>query len=259
MSEQINPDVQQAAQWLSEAQRIVVLTGAGISTDSGIPDFRGPQGVWTKDPEAEKMSNIQYYLSHPDLRERAWASRLATFGRELLPNRGHHAVVSMLKSGKLLAVVTQNIDGLHLDSGIPADKLYEVHGTRKFYRCVECGDRGPLEVYLDRVRAGESDPPCTVCRGIVKTDVILFGESLVPEVINGAFEAAEKCDLLLAVGTTLAVGPVNGVVPKAKRSGARVVIVNGSPTEMDYHADLFIQGDISDTLTQLSRLAGFPT
>jgi NAD-dependent deacetylase len=258
MSEQ-NSQLQQVAQWMNEAQHIVVLTGAGISTDSGIPDFRGPEGVWTKDPEAEKMSNIRYYLSHPETRERAWKMRASTYGRDISPNAGHYALLAIERAGKLHGVITQNIDGLHLESGIAPEKLYEVHGTRKYYRCVQCGERGPLEVYLDRVRAGEADPPCTTCGGIVKTDVILFGEALVPEVIGGAMQAAEESDLFLAIGTTLGVGPVNGTVPRAKATGSRVVIINGSPTEMDHYADIFITGDISSTLTSLMELAGFPT
>lgn len=244
------------ASWLRDARRITVLTGAGISTDSGIPDFRGPQGVWTKDPEAEKLSNIRYYISMRELRVKAWASRLEQFGRELLPNAGHYALVHMMNAGKLHALITQNTDGLHLDAGIPDHMLYEVHGTRKFYRCVKCRDRGPLEVFLDRVRAGEEDPPCRACGGIVKTDVILFGEDLIPEVINGAFHAAQNCDLFIAIGTTLGVSPVNGTVLSAKRAGARVAIVNGGPTKMDNYADLIVHGSISTSLMRLNELAG---
>ena len=235
-------------EWVSEAARITVLTGAGISTDSGIPDFRGPQGVWTKNPAAEKTATIQHYLADPDVRRAAWQNRLSTPAWTAAPNTGHLAIVELERQGKLHAVVTQNVDGLHQKAGTAAELVVEVHGTIWWSRCWECQDRRPMAETLDRVRAGEDDPPCRVCGGILKSDTISFGQALVPEVIDRAFTVSEECDLLLAVGSTLSVYPAAGCVPAAKANGARVVIVNAGPTEMDHLADAVLNGSIGDLL-----------
>ncbi len=240
-----------AAETIQGAERIVVLTGAGISTDSGIPDFRGPKGVWTRNPAAEKASNIENYLSDPEVRKAAWLARLDTPVWTAEPNRGHRCVYELERQGRLHAVITQNIDGLHQAAGHDPDRVIEVHGTVRYTRCWDCGDRRPMRETLDRVRAGEADPPCLVCGGIVKSDTISFGQSLVPEVIDRAFTVAEECDVMLAVGSTLTVYPVAGCVPSAKRAGARIVIVNGEPTEMDSLADHLVQGQIADILPVL--------
>ena len=167
--------------WMAEAQRVTVLTGAGISTDSGIPDFRGPQGVWTKNPAAEKTSTIQHYLADPDVRRQAWRNRLASPAWTAAPNAGHLAVVELQRQGRLHAVVTQNVDGLHQKAGVADESVVEVHGTMWWTRCWDCQDRRPMGETLDRVRAGEDDPPCMVCGGILKSDTISFGQSLVPD------------------------------------------------------------------------------
>jgi NAD-dependent protein deacetylase/lipoamidase len=242
-----------AAERVAAAERIVVLTGAGISTDSGIPDFRGPKGIWTKNPAAEKASTIQNYLADAELRGRAWLSRLDTPVWTAEPNVGHQAVVSLERARKLHAVVTQNVDGLHQEAGHDPDNVIEVHGTVRYSRCWDCGDRRPMRETLDRVRAGESDPPCLVCGGILKSDTISFGQSLVPEVIDRALRVSEECDLMIAVGSTLSVYPVANCVPIAKRSGAPVIIVNGQSTEMDHHADHLLIGQIADILPALVR------
>lgn len=240
-----------AAERVAAAERIVVLTGAGISTDSGIPDFRGPKGIWTKNPEAEKASTIRNYLDDADLRRRAWLNRLDTPVWTAEPNSGHEAIVALERARKLHAVVTQNVDGLHQDAGHDPDKVIEVHGTVRYSRCWDCADRRPMRETLDRVRAGEADPPCLVCGGILKSDTISFGQSLVPEVIDRALRVSEECDLMIAVGSTLSVYPVANCVPIAKRSGAPVIIVNGQPTEMDRHADHLLIGQIADVLPAL--------
>ena len=246
------PDGWEAARRrVAGAGRIVVLTGAGISTDSGIPDFRGPQGIWTKNPSAEKAATIQNYLADAEVRRRAWLSRLDTPVWTAEPNVGHEAIVALERAGKLHAVVTQNVDGLHQVAGHDPAMVIEVHGTVRYSRCWDCGDRRPMRETLDRVRAGEADPPCLVCDGIVKSDTISFGQSLVPEVIDRALRASEECDLMLAVGSTLSVYPVANCVPLAKRSGAAVIIVNGQPTEMDRHADHLLIGQIADILPAL--------
>jgi NAD-dependent deacetylase len=227
---------------------VVALTGAGISTDSGIPDFRGPQGVWTKDPEAEKMATIQYYVADPSVRRRAWQSRLDHPVWAARPNAGHHALVALERRGKLHALVTQNVDGLHLVAGHDPARVIEVHGTLREVVCLDCGERAPMERALARVRAGEEDPPCRSCGGILKSATISFGQALVAEDLRRAQRAATEADLLLAVGSTLSVYPVAGVVPAAKDAGARVVIVNGGPTAMDELGDAVLRGSISEIL-----------
>lgn len=234
---------------LVEASRsIVVLTGAGISTDSGIPDFRGPNGLWTRNPAAEKASNLQAYLSEPEVRRAAWEARVASQAWTAVPNPGHRAVADLETTGKLSAVVTQNIDELHQRAGSSPGLVIEVHGTMHRYRCWGCQDSGPMALMLDRVRAGESDPPCLKCGGIVKSDTISFGQALDPEVIDRAMAVAASCDLLVAVGSTLQVYPVAGAVPLAHKSGASVVIVNADPTPFDGIADAVVRGSISEVL-----------
>jgi NAD-dependent deacetylase len=233
---------------IAAARRVVVLTGAGISTDSGIPDFRGPNGVWTRNPAAEKASNIQFYLGDAEVRRAAWRTRVdgRLFAAE--PNSGHHAIVELQRQGKLHAVVTQNVDGLHQRAGAEPDKVIEVHGTAHWTRCWECGDRRPMTETLARVRAGADDPPCLVCGGILKSDTISFGQALVPEVIDRAFDVSKQCDLMLAVGSTLSVYPAASCVPVARGAGATVVIVNAEVTEMDHLADHLLRGQIAEIL-----------
>jgi NAD-dependent deacetylase len=237
--------------WIAAASGITVLTGAGISTDSGIPDFRGPNGVWTRNPEAEKAATLQNYLRDPEVRQRAWRSRLDNPRWLAEPNRGHLALARLQRTGKLRALVTQNVDGLHTAAGSDPNRIIEVHGTVQWAVCWECDRRWEMNEFLDRVRLGEADPPCLDCGGIVKSDAIMFGQDLVPEVIDAAFEAAEACELFVAIGTTLAVYPVANCVPLSKRAGARVVIINGEPTDMDPLADVVIRGSISEVLDAL--------
>jgi NAD-dependent deacetylase len=234
--------------WMTAARRIVVLTGAGISTDSGIPDFRGPQGVWTRNPTAEKQSTIQNYLADAEVRKAAWRSRLDHGAWSAVPNAGHRALVELERRGKLHALVTQNIDELHQLAGQSPERVIEVHGTMRRVMCWSCGRRAPMQEALERVRAGEEDPHCTGCGGILKSDTISFGQPLVPQVIARAMDVAAEADLLLAVGTTLQVYPVAGMVPIAARAGARVVIVNNQPTPMDELADAVLREPIGVVL-----------
>jgi NAD-dependent protein deacetylase/lipoamidase len=237
--------------WIDEAGRVVVLTGAGISTDSGIPDFRGPQGVWTRNPEAEKQATIQHYVADKDVRKRAWQSRLEMFGRRAQPNAGHRALVALERRSKLDTLITQNVDGLHQAAGSTPSRVIEVHGTTREVVCLACGERAPMERALARVQAGEEDPPCRTCGGILKSATISFGQGLVQDDIARADRAARNCELMLAIGTKLSVWPVAGVVPAAKEAGARVVILNAEPTEMDALADVVLRGSISDILPRL--------
>jgi NAD-dependent deacetylase len=234
--------------WVDESARIVALTGAGISTESGIPDFRGPQGVWTRNPKAERLSNIHHYMADPEVRKLAWQSRLAHPAWHAEPNAGHLALVELESRGKLHALVTQNIDGLHQRAGSSPDKIVEVHGTMHEVVCMRCGWHGPMLGVLQRVRAGEDDPSCVHCRGILKSATISFGQALVPAVIDRAMRAAEESDLLIAIGTSLQVYPVAGMVPTAKAGGARVVIVNAEPTPFDAVADAVLSQPIGQVL-----------
>ena len=239
--------------WIAKAQRVVVLTGAGISTDSGIPDFRGPQGVWTKNPKAERLSDIRHYMADPEVRRLSWQSRLEHTAWSAQPNAGHRALVELERRGKLHALITQNIDELHQLAGHSPDKVIEVHGTVRKVVCMSCGERAPMEKALARVRAGEADPPCRTCGGILKSATISFGQQLVPEVIDRAMQAAAEADLFLSVGTSLQVYPIAGAVPIAKRAGARVVIVNAEPTPFDELADAVFNDSISAVLPALCR------
>jgi NAD-dependent deacetylase len=243
--------MQQARAWIEAAQRVVALTGAGISTDSGIPDFRGPQGVWTTNPKAEKLSDIRYYMSDPEVRRLSWQSRLQNPAWSAQPNAGHLALVELERRGKLHALITQNIDELHQQAGNSPEKVIEVHGTMRKVVCMSCGERAPMEKALARVRAGEADPPCRSCGGILKSATISFGQALVPEVIDRAMQAAGEAEVLLAIGTSLQVYPIAGAVPLAKRAGARVVIVNAEPTPMDELADAVFNDSISAVLPKL--------
>jgi NAD-dependent deacetylase len=242
--------------WLNEARRVVALTGAGISTESGIPDFRGPQGVWTRNPLAEKLSNIHYYMADPEVRKLAWQSRLDHPGWRAEPNTGHCALAHLERRGRLHALITQNIDGLHQRAGNSADAVIEVHGTMRDVVCMSCSWRGPMQETLDRVRSGEEDPPCLRCGGILKSATISFGQSLVPDVINRAFRVASEADLLLAIGTSLQVFPIAAVVPEAKKRGARIVIINAEPTQFDEVADAVMHEPIGKVLPEMCGLSG---
>ncbi len=242
--------------WIGAAERLVALTGAGISTDSGIPDFRGPQGLWTRNPLAEKMSDIRYYVADPEVRKLSWQNRLESPAWNARPNAGHRALVELERRGKLHALVTQNIDEMHQIAGNSPERVIEVHGTMRRVMCLSCGRRGPMQETLDRVRAGESDPACLECGGILKSDTISFGQALVPEVIERALRSAAEADLLLAVGSSLQVYPVAGAVPAARDSGARIVIVNAEPTPFDEIADAVLAGSISEILPRLCGANG---
>lgn len=237
--------------WIDEASRVVALVGAGISTDSGIPDFRGPRGVWTTDPRAERTATLHHYMSDPEVRRQAWRKRLDHLALAAEPNAGHDALVTLERREKLDTLITQNIDSLHHAAGNDPDRIVEVHGHLREVVCMSCDERAPMERALDRVRAGEEDPPCRSCGGILKSATISFGQNLVPEDLQRAELAAKRADVLLAVGSTLSVYPVAGLVPTASAAGARVVIVNGSPTEMDDLADAVLRGTISDLLPQI--------
>jgi NAD-dependent deacetylase len=241
---------------MAGARRITVLTGAGISTDSGIPDFRGPQGVWTKNPEAERTSNLSDYLADPAVRRQAWQNRLHHPAWTAEPNAGHRALVDLEGQGRLVAILTQNIDELHQQAGNSPDVVVELHGTMRRVVCWSCGERAPMPRVLARVQAGEEDPDCRTCGGTLKSDTISFGQSLDPEVLARARQAAMACDLFLAVGSTLVVHPAAGYAPLAKKNGAALVIVNAEPTGYDHLADAVVRDSISRVLPGLVVTSG---
>ena len=243
--------IDEVRSWVDQAKRVVVLTGAGISTESGIPDFRGPQGVWTKNPQAEKLANIHYYMADADVRKAAWKSRLEHPAWNAKPNAGHLALAALEQRGKLHALITQNIDELHQMAGNSPEKVIEVHGTVRKVICMACGMTAPMRQALDRVRAGEEDPPCRDCGGILKSATISFGQQLVPEVIGHAMRAAMEADVFIAIGTSLQVYPIAGAVELAKAAGARIVILNAEPTPFDETADAVFREPIGATLPVL--------
>ena len=244
--------IDQARALVEAASAITVLTGAGISTDSGIPDFRGPKGLWTKDPEAEKASNIRFYVSDPEVRKRNWARRAAgELWADVGPNRGHAALVHLEKRGKLHALITQNVDELHQMAGNDPARVIEIHGTTRRVQCLQCSYRTAMDEVLDRVRAGEEDPPCPACGGLLKSATISFGQNLDQDDLAAAERAALECDLFVAVGTSLAVFPINQTVPLAIDGGASAIIVNAEPTAFDAVVDVVLQESISDVLPMI--------
>jgi NAD-dependent deacetylase len=240
--------------WMREARSVTVLTGAGISTESGIPDFRGPNGVWTKDPKAEKLSNLHHYMSDPEVRVASWQARLVHPAFTAEPNAGHRALAELERKGRLDTLVTQNIDGLHQKAGSSPNRVIEIHGTVREVVCMACHERAPMERALDRVRAGEADPPCRSCGGILKSATISFGQHLVLEDLARAEKAAQGCDLFLALGTTLTVFPVAALPGLALEGGARLVIANAEPTPYDPQADAVLRASLGDVLPELVGL-----
>ncbi|MVO85606.1 NAD-dependent deacetylase [Streptomyces sp. p1417] len=236
---------------------IALLSGAGISTDSGIPDYRGPNGLWRRDPEAEKLVTYDYYMSDPEIRRRSWQLRRENETLRARPNAAHEAVAALERSGAPVRVLTQNVDGLHQLAGMPERKVLELHGTARSVVCTGCGARGPMADALARVEAGETDPPCLACGGILKSATVMFGEHLDPEVIGAAAAIAEACQVFVAVGTTLQVHPAAGLAGLAADHGARLIIVNAEATPYDDRADEIVREPIGTALPALlARLSG---
>ncbi len=248
------PDLlQRAFEVLDPARRIMVFSGAGLSTESGIPDFRGPDGLWTKvDPED---FTIQRYLTNRDLRVRFWADDAAGGRRSprstVEPNEGHRAIVRLHQAGRLAGVVTQNIDGLHYMSGLMDSSVAELHGNVRGSHCLDCGARWPTETVLTWVDAGEEDPHCPECSGLVKTDVVLFGEHLPADEQDKAMLFLAMADAVLAVGSTISVWPAAGIVLQALQVSRPLVIINRGETDFDEFAAVKIDAGIGDTLPPL--------
>ena len=247
-------DEQAAREFIAGATRIVGFTGAGISTESGVPDFRSPDGVWARN----RTVDFQEFVSSEAGRVEYWRQKAAAWPamREAKPNAGHYAFVELQRQGRLLALVTQNIERLHQRSGLPADSVLELHGTTTEAVCLTCGDRITSDEACRRIEAGEPAPRCRACGGLLKPATISFGQAMPLDVMARAQEAAETCDLLLAVGSSLVVEPAASIPRVAKASGARLVIVNRDPTPLDGIADGVVRGEIGAVLPPLVGAAG---
>jgi NAD-dependent deacetylase len=233
---------------LRDAQQLVVLTGAGISTESGIPDFRGPQGVWTKDPAAEQRATIQHYVSDPEHRRGVWRQRAAAEQYGGAPNAGHRALVELERRANLHTLVTQNVDGLHRAAGSSPERVIEIHGSVREAKCLDCGWHGPMDETVARVRAGDTDPACLQCGGLLKSATISFGEALVPDDLERAQRAAAGADVFLAAGTSLGVYPAAALPELALRRGATLVVLNAETTPFDPLADFVLRDRLGELL-----------
>jgi len=238
----VEEDSRRLAEILAAARRVVVFTGAGISTESGIPDFRSPGGIWTR------MAPIDFedFVRSPEMRNEAWRRRFAmeeTFA-SVKPNAGHIAVADLVALGLVTHVITQNIDNLHQDSGIPPSQIIELHGNTRYARCLDCGDRMELEPIRAHFVAHGEAPDCPACCGLVKTATISFGQPMPELAMACALEATMACDLFLVLGSSLVVYPAAGFPIQAKRNGAKLAIVNREPTEQDAIADLVLHSEI---------------
>ncbi|WP_405895663.1 NAD-dependent deacetylase [Streptomyces sp. NBC_00104] len=232
---------------------VALLSGAGISTDSGIPDYRGPNGLWRRDPEAEKLVTYAYYMGDPEIRRRSWQMRRQNRTLKAEPNVAHRAVAELERSGVPVRVITQNVDGLHQLAGMPARKVLELHGTARSVVCVGCHARTPMEDALARVEAGEEDPPCLECGGVLKSATVMFGERLDPVVLGEAVAITKACQVFIAVGTSLQVQPAAGLAQVAADHGARLIIVNAEPTPYDELADEVVREPIGTALPEVLR------
>ncbi|MEV6772764.1 Sir2 family NAD-dependent protein deacetylase [Nocardia sp. NPDC051030] len=241
--------------WRTRKGPIGVLTGAGISTDSGIPDFRGPRGVWTTDPIAELLSTYQHYVTDPELRVKSWLARRDNPAWRAQPNAAHRALARLAAGGRQVRIITQNIDRLHQRAG--SDPVVEIHGNMFDVVCIDCEYTTTMAATLERVAAGDPDPACPDCDGILKAAIVMFGQHLNPEAIRAAVDIAETSELFLAVGTSLQVEPAASMCAVAVDSGAELVIVNAEPTPYDVYAAEIVREPIGRALPRLvSELLG---
>ena len=244
-------EIERLARWIAEAKRVVVFTGAGVSTESGIPDFRSPGGLWSRyDPND---FYFQRFLSSEEARERYWQMHSELYGmlKAARPNPAHYACVELYRMGKLSSVITQNIDNLHQEAGLPADKVIELHGNALKVKCLDCGRLYPREEIQRRIDAGEKAPRCDGCGGILKPATISFGQAMPQEEMRRAEEEARGADLFIVVGSSLVVHPAALMPLYAKEAGSRLVIINLTPTPYDDQADLLIGGKAGEVLSQV--------
>lgn len=243
---------QRARELFADAARVTALTGAGVSTASGIPDFRGPDGVWTRNPEAQRLTDIDSYLADPEIRKQSWRNRAAHPAWRAEPNAAHRAFVTLADAGRLRALLTQNIDELHQRAGLAGELVWELHGSMFGTVCLSCGATGSMRAALERVAAGEDDPPCRSCGGIMKSATVSFGQPLDPDVLRAGGRAAIDCDVFLAAGTSLTVNPAAGLVDLAVRAGAHLVICNAQPTPYDDLAAAVLRDPLAEVLPALA-------
>jgi NAD-dependent deacetylase len=243
--------IEAVADMIIESNRIVVFTGAGFSTESGVPDFRSPGGVWdTFDPNELNLPN---FLRYEDIREKYWRMHRMMWEtiRDAEPNAGHHAITDLHNLGKLDCVVTQNTDGLHQKAGVPDEKLLEIHGTMQWVDCLDCNQRYPRSHAHDKMLAGEKVPRCDSCHGILKPATVAFGQAMPERETSESQRRSASCDMLLAAGSSMVVYPAAQMPLIAKRSGARLVIINLTPTPHDPQADIVINEKTGETLAKI--------
>ena len=240
-------DIEQLRSMIQESKRAVVFTGAGISTESGIPDFRSPRGIWTK----YQPINFNDFMASEEMRRKSWRRKFASDAvmKQAKPNKGHLAVGKLVQQGKVSSVITQNIDGLHQMSGVPDEKVIELHGNATYAHCLDCGQRMELEEVRKIFENNETLPICDQCDGIIKTATISFGQAMPVAEMQLAEKETLACDLLLAMGSSLVVYPAAGFPELAKRNGARLIIINRDPTPLDGIADLVLNSEIGPTLS----------
>lgn len=247
--------ISDAAEVLRGHLPILAFTGAGISTESGIPDFRGPNGLWTKMDPAD--FTIEKYLADPERRKRGWRMHAegSLWGARatLIPNAAHLALVDLYRDKRLVGCVTQNVDGLHLKAGLPEEAVAEVHGHVRTVRCYDCGLTWPTEEILLRVDQGEEEPRCAVCGGIIKTTTVMFGENLPEAIVERAWALAYRAQSVLAIGTTLGVWPAAEIPFSMVQAGKPLVIVNEGETEMDRLATVRLEGKAGATVSELAQ------
>lgn len=244
-------DLARAAGWIRATDRLVALSGAGVSTASGVPDFRGPQGMWTRDPASERLATFDAYVSDPEVRRAVWRWRLETLAAATVPNDAHRALADLERRGHLHTLVTQNVDGLHLAAGSSPDRVVEIHGTIHEVVCLSCGRRIPMADVVTRLGAGEDDPHCLVCGGLLKSATVSFGQSLDPALLQRAHDATMGCEVFLAVGSSLIVHPVALLPRTALEVGAKLIVVNNELTPYDDRADAVFHADVVEVLRQL--------
>ena len=243
-------EIERLAQLIMESKKTVVFTGAGISTESGIPDFRSPGGIWSRyDPED---FTIQKFLSGPAARKTIW--KMSVEGgllTEAEPNLAHYAIAELYQLGKLDCVITQNIDNLHQKAGVPEDKVFELHGNMEWVVCLSCHRRFPMPEVLQKIKEGIEVPDCPDCQGILKPDAVFFGEALSQETLREATRRAQNCDLFIVIGSTLVIYPAAYMPTYAREAGARLAIVNLTPTPLDHYAEVVIRGRAGEIMSKV--------
>ena len=245
--------IEQGRRWIEQASKIVGFTGAGISTESGVADFRSPNGVWARN----RTVYFQQFVDNESDRIEAWRQKVESWPemRDAQPNTGHKAFVDLHRAGKLSAMITQNIERLHQRSGLPAEIVLELHGTTTEAMCLTCGDRIDMNEAVARVQRGEKAPECLACGGLLKPATVSFGQPMPQDVMLAAQRAAQSCDLFLAVGSSLVVHPAAGLPVIAKEAGARLIIINREETPIDTAADMVVHGEIGSILPAMAGIA----